>query len=414
MRHVIIGSGPAGVVAAETLRKADPASDITLLHGEAGPPYARMTIPYLLAGTITVDGTYMRQQPGHFERLGVQLLAGRARTVDPAARNVVLEDGRALPYDRLLVASGATPSLQKMPGIELPGVHTCWTLEDVRTFSEKAKPGTRVVQMGAGFVGCIIMEGLVSMGVDLTILVRSGRMVSRMMNPVASGMIRRWCESKGVRIRVNTLPKELRSVGGALRVVLDEGEELPADIYLCLVGVKPNTGFLAESGVAMKDGVLVDASMRTNVPEIFAAGDVAESMNCLTGERMVNAIQPNAVEQGRIAALNMAGKSASSRGAFAFNVLNTLGLLSYSFGAWQGLAGGEAAELVDDPRYRYLRLEFLGDRLVGANAVGFSQHSGVLRGLIEGKVALGPWKRRLQQDPTLLMQAYLAQTRKLA
>ena len=414
MRHVIIGSGPAGVVAAETLRKTDPTSSITLLHGEAGVPYARMTIPYLLAGKIDMAGTRMRQQPDHYDRLGIRLMAGLARTVDAASRNVVLEDGRVLPYDRLLVASGATPALQRMPGIDLPGVHTCWTLEDVRTFTEKAKPGTRIVQMGAGFVGCIIMEGLVSMGVDLTILVRSGRMVSRMMNPIASGMIRRWCEAKGVRIRVNTLPKELRSVGGALRVVLDSGEELPADLYLCLVGVKPNMEFLSESGVATKEGILVDASMRTNIPEIYAAGDVAEFTDCITGERRVNAIQPNAVEQGRIAALNMAGKAATSRGTFAFNVLDTLGLLSYSFGAWQGLAGGESVELVDEPRFRYLRLEFLEDRLVGANTVGFAQHSGVLRGLIEGKVRLGAWKQRLLQDPTLLMQAYLARTQKVA
>jgi len=412
MRHVIIGSGPAGVVAAETLRKADPACEITLLHGEAGPPYARMTIPYLLAGQIEAAGTHLRQEPGHYDRLGIRLVAGRARTVDAAARNVLLEDGRVLPYDRLLVASGATPVLQKMPGIDLPGVHTCWTLEDVRTFTERAKPGTRVVQMGAGFVGCVIMRGLVSLGVDLTILVRSGRMVSRMMNPIASGMIRRWCEAKGVRIRVNTLPTELRSVGGELRVVLDGGEELPAHIYLCLVGVKPNTNFLAGSGVAMQAGILVDASLRTNVPEIYAAGDVAEATNCLTGERMVNAIQPNAVEQGRIAALNMAGKSATARGAFAFNVLDTLGLLSYSFGAWQGLAGGESVELVDESRFRYLRLEFLEDRLVGANTVGFSEHAGVLRGLMEGKVRLGAWKARLLQDPTLLLQAYLARAQK--
>jgi NAD(P)H-nitrite reductase large subunit len=414
MRHVIIGSGPAGVLAAETLRKADPACEITLLHGEAGAPYARMTIPYLLAGQIDETGTHIRQQSDHYAQLGIQLLAGRARTVDAAKRDVVLEDGRALPYDRLLVASGATPTLQKMPGIDLPGVHTCWTLDDVRIFTEKVKPGTRVVQMGAGFVGCIIMRGLVSMGLELTILVRSGRMVSRMMNPVASGMIRRWCQAKGVNIRVNTLPKELRSVEGELRVVLDGGEELPADIYLCLVGVKPNTGFLAESGVAIKEGILVDSSMRTNIPGIYAAGDVAEFTDCVTGERLVNAIQPNAVEQGRIAALNMAGKDATSHGTFAFNVLDTLGLLSYSFGSWQGLNGGESVELVDEPRFRYLRLEFLEDRLVGANTVGFVQHSGVLRGLIEGKVRLGAWKQRLLQDPTLLMQAYLARAQKVA
>jgi len=185
--------------------------------------------------------------------------------------------------------------------------------------------------------------------------------------------------------------------------------KLPADLYLCLVGVKPALGFLEGSGVAAGTGILVDESMRTTVPDIFAAGDVAEFRDCVTGQPLVNAIQPNATDQGRIAALGMAGRKASSKGSLACNVLDTLGLISYSFGAWQGLPLGEHAELADPDRFRYLRLEFLDDRLVGANVVGLTEHAGVLRALIEGKVPLGPWKQRLLHNPNQLMEAYLAQ-----
>src|SRR5512138_2575248 len=180
MRHVIIGSGPAGVTAAETLRKADPAADITLLAGEGEPPYARMAIPYLLKGDIDERGTYIRKDAGHYARLRIALAQARAVAVDTAARRVQAGDGRSLPYDRLLIAAGSRPSRERIPGIDLPGVHTCWTLEDARRLIARARPGTRVVQMGAGFVGCIIMEGLLSRGVDLTILVRSDYMVRRM------------------------------------------------------------------------------------------------------------------------------------------------------------------------------------------------------------------------------------------
>jgi NAD(P)H-nitrite reductase large subunit len=287
-------------------------------------------------------------------------------------------------------------------------VHTCWTLEDARFLLAHARPGTRIVQMGAGFVGCIIMQGLVSMGVDLTILVRSGRMVSRMMNPAASGMIRRWCEAKGVRIRVETLPEAITRDADGLRIHLGGGESLSADLYLCLVGVNPALGFLAGSGVATDQGILVDDAMRTSVPDIYAAGDVASFRDCLTGQATVNAIQPNAVEQGRIAGLNMAGRSASSRGSFAFNVLDTLGLISYSFGCWQGVPGGGQTAFSDPERFRYLSLAFQEDRLVGANAVGLTEHAGVLRGLIEGRVRLGSWQARLMRNPTRLMEAYLA------
>jgi NAD(P)H-nitrite reductase large subunit len=235
-----------------------------------------------------------------------------------------------------------------------------------------------------------------------------------MMNPAASGMIRRWCEAKGVRVRVDTLPEAITREAGELRIHLGGGEALPADLYLCLVGVNPALDFLAGSGVATGAGIQVDQAMQSSVAGIYAAGDVAEFRDCLTGQPAVNAIQPNAVEQGRIAALNMAGRQASSRGSFAFNVLDTLGLISYSFGAWQGIAGGEHVELADPDRFRYLRLEFHEDRLVGANTVGLTEHAGVLRGLIEGKVRLGAWKQRLLQNPTQLMEAYLAQSPQLA
>jgi NAD(P)H-nitrite reductase large subunit len=262
--------------------------------------------------------------------------------------------------------------------------------------------------MGAGFVGCIIMDGLLSRGVDLTILVRSGYMVRRMMNPTASGLIRSWCESKGVKILARTQPEGLRSNGGNLRVDLGDGRTLPADIYLSVVGVDPNLDFLEGSGIEIGRGIVVDENLQSRVAGVYAAGDVAESVDCLTGKRQLNAIQPNAVDQGRIAALNMAGRTTRFKGSFAFNVLTTLGLVSSSFGEWKGVPGGESAEVLDASRYRYMNLQFDGDRLVGANSVGFSDHIGALRGLIEGRLRLGAWKRRLLEDPARIMQAYLS------
>ncbi|MFO7693661.1 MAG: FAD-dependent oxidoreductase [Vicinamibacterales bacterium] len=408
MRHVIIGGGPAGVVAAETLRKADPGAAITVVCGEGEVPYARMAIPYLLKGDIDEAGTYIRKDPDHFRRLRIELVHARAQAVDTAARTVGLSNRRSLSYDRLLVATGSRPSRERIPGIDLPGVQTCWTLDDARAILERARPGTRIVQMGAGFVGCIIMEGLLSRGVDLTILVRSGYMVRRMMNPTASGLILRWCEERGVKILTRTQPIGLSASGNALQVDLGEGRSLPADIYLSVVGVKPNLEFLAGSGIEIGQGVVVDANLQSSVSGVYAAGDVAESPNCLTGTREINAIQPNAAEQGRVAALNMAGRPVRFKGGFVFNVLTTLGLASSSFGEWQGVPGGESADVLDEPRYRYLNLQFDGDRLAGANCVGFSEHIGALRGLIEGRLRLGIWKQRLMDNPAEIMPAYLS------
>ena len=408
MQHVIFGSGPAGVAAAEALRKADAAAGITLVCGEGEPPYSRMAIPYLLKGDIDEAGTYLRKDAGHYARLRIGLVHGYARAVDAVARIVTLDRGGSIPYDRLLIATGSRPSREDIPGIDLPGVQACWTLRDARAIVAGARPRTRIVQMGAGFVGCIIMEGLLSHGVELTILVRSGYMVRRMMNPAASGLIRRWCESKGVTILTRTQPTGLRRANGGLEVGLGDGRALPADMYLSAIGVDPNLDFLDGSGIEMRRGIVVDAHLESSAPGVFAAGDVAESPDCLSGKWQLNAIQPNAVEQGRVAALNMAGRPTAFKGSFVFNVLTTLGLASSSFGQWEGVAGGESAEVLDEGRYRYLNLQFDGDRLAGANSVGFSEHVGALRGLIEGRRRLGKWKQRLMDDPSDIMRAYVA------
>ena len=413
-RYIILGAGTAGVTAAEALRKNDPGAEITVVNGEDEPPYARMAIPYVLTGKIGTAGTALRKEPNHYDKQGIKVVPGLAVKLDPQARVVHLDDGRSLAYDRLLIATGSHPTKEKVPGIDLPGVHACWTLADTRAILDRIAPGSRVVQMGAGFVGCIIMEGLVKRGAQLTILVRSGLMVSRMINPVAGNMIRRWCEAKGVRIMGKTQTARIDAAAGALAVTTTTGEVLPADIYLSAVGVKPNIDWLADSGVAIESGIVVDKRMQTSVPGVYAAGDVAASVDCVTGRRQVNAIQPNAVDQGRIAALNMAGRETPFHGSFAFNVLDTLGLVSSSFGEWQGVPGGESAELLDEARWRYLRLEFDDVRLVGANAVGFTDHLGALRGLIERRVPLGNWKQRLIDNPSRIMEAYLATAQRAA
>ncbi|OIQ92475.1 NADH-dependent phenylglyoxylate dehydrogenase subunit epsilon [mine drainage metagenome] len=406
--HVILGAGPAGITAAEALRKIDANATITIIDGEGEVPYSRMAIPYLLANQIEEPGARLRVDPEHYRKLRINLEKVRASAVNATGASVQLADGRVLPYDRLLIATGSVPSREKIEGIDLPGVHTCWTLADARAIVAAVKPGARVVQMGAGFVGCIIIKALIARGAQLTILVRSGRMVSRMMPVKASEMIGQWCESQGVRVLGKTQAARIDRDGDALKVTLTTGETLAADVYLSAVGVKPGVDFLAGSGIAIEGGIVVDEHMRTNVPGIFAAGDVTSSRDCLTGERQINAIQPNAVEQGRIAALNMAGGDTRFVGSLAMNVLDTLGLISCSFGQWQGQAGGQGVELADEANYRYLSLQFGADRLIGATAIGLTDHVGAMRGLIEGRVQLGAWKDTLINDPTQLMPAYLA------
>ena len=410
MKHVILGNGPAGVIAAETLRKCSPDDEIIVIGCEDAPPYSRMAIPYLLMGNIEESGTYLRKDPDYFEKIKIQQVLGKVISLDLKAKKLTLDGkGSQINYDKLLIATGSLPLRPPIPGIELDGVHPCWTLEDARSITKLAKPGSRVLQMGAGFIGCIILEALASRKVDLTVVEMGDRMVPRMMTSVAGGMIKQWVQAQGVQVYTDTRVEEISKSSSGLEVRLSNGKIIEVDLVISATGVKPNIEYLSSSGLAIELGVLVNDSMQTSNPNVYAAGDVAESIDFSTGNRIVNAIQPNAAEQARIAAINMSGGDVQSLGALQINVLDTLGLISSSFGLWSGAKDGDHVETVDLEHYKYIRLEFLGDILVGATCVGSTEHIGVLRGLIQGKVALGQWKQVLMKDPTKAMEAYLAQ-----
>jgi NAD(P)H-nitrite reductase large subunit len=288
-------------------------------------------------------------------------------------------------------------------------VHPCWTLADARQIMALATTGARVLQMGAGFIGCIIMEALAARGVRLSVVEMGDRMVPRMMGPTAGGMIKDWCEAKGVEVFTGTRVEAIEA-DAPLRVRLSNGQQVSADLVISATGVRPAIGYLENSGITCLQGVLTDDHLQTNVPGIYAAGDCAEAYDKISGKTIVSAIQPNAAEQARVAALNMVGQRASLRGVTQINVLDTLGLISASFGEWQGVPGGEQVELTDRPAGRHLSLQFKDDVLVGCNSIGWTEHVGVMRGLVEGQVRLGPWKDILKRDPTKLMECYLAST----
>lgn len=410
MRHVIIGAGPAGVVAAESLRKLDPSANITLIGDEPEPPYSRMAIPYLLIEKINERGTYLRKNDAHYDQLKVDVRRDRVDAIDAAAKTLQLQSGASESYDKLLIATGSRPIRPPIEGIDLPQVHNCWTLEDARAIAAAAQSGAKVVLMGAGFIGCIVLEALALRGVDLTVVEMGDRMVPRMMDDIAGNMLKSWCENKGVTVRTSTRITGISASSGphALDISYDNGEGQPADLLICAAGVRPNMEFTQGSGIQTDQGILVNPYLETNVADIFCAGDVCQGKDFSTGGYSVQAIQPTATDHARIAATNMTeGLEHLHHGSVSMNVLDTLGLISVSFGAWDGVDGGDTATLCDQDGYKYLQLQFLDDVLVGANAVGHTQHVGVLRGLIETQARLGHWKQRLMDDPTQVMSAYL-------
>lgn len=413
MRHVIIGAGPAGVIAAETLRQQDAGAEIILVNGEDEPAYSRMAIPYLLGNQIEEQGTYLRHDPAHFESLQVSQIQARVEAVHPNSHSLQIQGGEVLNYNRLLLATGSQPVRPPIEGLEQPGTHSCWTLEDARAISQLAQPGSQVVLMGAGFIGCIILEALIKRGVNLTVIEMEDRMVPRMLDQTAGNLIKKWCTEKGVQILTSTRVQAV-TLGSSKKtryqLQCEPATKVEADLIVIATGVKPSVGFLANSGIEIASGVVVDRFQQSSIPDIYAAGDICEGLDWSSRKRAVHAIQPTAVETGRIAALNMAGHPTPYVGSLAMNVLDTLGLISTSYGLWMGSEQSESCSLLDKNSYRYINLQFEQDRLIGAITLGMTEHVGVLRGLIQARTQLGRWQQRLMKDPSRIMEAYLACT----
>lgn len=411
MKHVIIGAGPAGVIAAETLRKVDPASSVIVIGEEQEPPYSRMALPYYIINKIDEAGTYLRKDTSHFSNKDIDVIRDRVNKVDAAGKKLELANQESVDFDKLLIATGSHPIRPPIEGMDLPHIYSCWTLEDGRNIVAKAQPGANVVLMGAGFIGCIILEALALRKVNLTVIEMGDRMVPRMMDQTAGNLIKSWCQNKGVNVHTSTKVESItKGDGEALKVNLDNGETIDADMVISATGVQANIQFLEGSGIETDYGVLVNERLQSTNPDIFAAGDVCQGKDFSTGEYTVQAIQPTAADHGRIAAMNMAGRNVLHQGCVNMNVLDTMGLISSSYGLWMGVDGGDSVQLCDEDRFRYLSLQFEDDVLVGAQALGLTQHVGVLRGLIQTRLKLDKWKDHLMKDPTRIMEAYLART----
>ncbi|MEQ1717906.1 MAG: FAD-dependent oxidoreductase [Hyphomicrobium sp.] len=412
MHHVIVGSGPAGVTAAETIRSLDKGAEITLFGGEGEAPYSRMAIPYLLHGDIAEQGTHLRQTAGHYDSLGITYRNSRIAGIDASNKTLWTTGVEPVRYDRLLLATGAAPIIPRIEGHDLPGVHTCWTLSDAREIAKIVTKGAPVVLVGAGFIGSIVLEALHKTGCELTVVEIAPRMVARMMDETAGGMLGRWCTKQGVRVLTNTKVERIWpgswTGGSKLSVGLSNGEYIPAALVVLAAGVRSNTGLLAGTGAKVNHGIVVNQFLETNVPAIYAAGDCCEGIDLSTGKPDMLAIQPVAVEHGRLAGQNMAGQKTAHRGSLNMNVLDTMGLISSSFGLWQGAPDGKTASIADDNKFKYIKLNFLGDRMVGAQCVGMTDHVGMLRGLIQTGFRLGAWKDKLMAEPERLRDAYVA------
>lgn len=396
MRHIIIGSSAAGISAAETLRREDPTCEIVMISDEEDPLYSRPLISYYLAGELPEEKLYYRP-PDFYERNRIEAYLGRrAVRVEPGANRVILDDGTELRYDRLLLATGASPVFPEIEGLDKRGVFGFRTLKDAKEMLAMLPEVRQAVVLGGGLVGLKAAVGLHARGVEVTVAVSSPHLLSQMVDAGAAQIYRELLEAHGIKVATGMKPAEILGDGKVEGVRMESGEELPAQLVVVGKGVRANMDLVKDTEVRCEWGVLIDEHCRTSVENIYAAGDVAQSYDVVRGERWTNALWPCAVEQGRIAALNMAGKEAVYQGSMGMNSIQFFDLPVISAGR-AGLRERDFdEEIIRRPRKDvYKRLVLKGDRLVGFVLVGEVEQAGLLRSLIAKGVSVRELKDRL-------------------
>ena len=386
---VIIGAGPAGVSAAETVRAYDRRAELIVVSAEPYPPYSP---PAMVDHFLTGSQSHLWRGPDWPERWQVDYRKGvMATAIEPAAHRLSLDVGGMLGYDKLVIATGSRLHAP-LEGAENAGVYNFKSLQAAEALIERIKTGEarRAVIVGAGFIGMEIALLLSELGVAVIQVEMLDQVMPAMLDKQTADFTLSIMRQRGVDVRLNT--KALAFTGGkrATGVELETGETLEADILIAATGVRPNLEALQTSGIAHRWGITVDDHLRTSAPDIYAAGDAVEAMDRLTGEVYVHANFPNAVEQGYVVGLNLLDLDMTYAGAERMNSLKHLGLPVMAVGLKQG---DEVLQNRHDGVMRTLYLQ--EDRLVGFQLVGQIHAAGVLRTLMNTHRNLRDIKDRL-------------------
>ncbi|HUM03440.1 MAG TPA: FAD-dependent oxidoreductase, partial [Thermoanaerobaculia bacterium] len=303
-RIVVVGGGAAGNAAVETLRDEGFAGVLTLVSADVDPPYDRPNLSKdYLAGNAPEEWIPLRGRD-FYEESKVDLRLGvRARAIDRQRRRLLLADEAELPYDALLLATGADPIRLPIPGAGSPHVRTLRTLAESRELIGAAGSARRAVVVGASFIGLETAASLRARGLAVDVVAPEAVPLERVMGPEVGAFVKRLHEEHGVVFHLGRKPKDISRSA----VSLDDGTSLPADLVVMGVGVRPSTSLAEDSGLAVDRGLLVDELLRTDDPAIFAAGDVARFPDARTGQKIRIEHWVVAQRQGRTAARNMLG-----------------------------------------------------------------------------------------------------------
>ena len=409
-KHLILGNSAAALSAVKAIRENDSMSNITLVSAENHYAYSPVLLPYYVSKKIKRSALFLADER-FYQQNNVELILGNPATrVDPQNQQVTLTNDGILEYDNLLIATGSSPKSLGIPGEELAGIFTLKTVDDADNLVKAAAKMKDVVIMGGGLIGLQAANALYREGRNIKIIIGSKQPLSRNVDPSCAENVCQGIRECGMTILFETYAESIEKAKNKLSVSLSTGQNLEADAVIIGKGVSANMQMVAESDIAVNHGIIVDETMRTNVPNVFAAGDVAEGLNLITGQRQVIATWPNACSQGRTAGINMAGGTEKNEG-LSSNICGFLGSAIASVGITNPDNGDFEEVVADEPaKGRYRKLVWnKKDELVGAVLMGTVADIGVISNLIRNRVKIPREKREQMVRSTIRYGDYFSE-----
>lgn len=392
MRYVIIGGSAAAISAIEAIRSLDQTSPIDLFSDEKTPLFSRVLLPYYVAEELPKSLLNFRSSD-FFETNRITSHIGvRVQEILPNSKTVLTQDGTQYPFDKILIATGGNAIIPSIPGIDKKGISTLKTMEDAERVYELK--GNKAVVIGAGSVGVEASISLKRRNLKVTLLEQLGHVLPTVFDEESASIVRKRIEEIGVE--VITGEKVIRITGDShVKSIVTDTREMDCDMVVLAVGVKPAIELAQKAGIEIGSlgGIKINSQMLTNLPDFYAAGDVAETFDIARNTNFINAIWPCAFEQGRTAGLNMVGKMTDYEGSFRRNSIgNFIGIPAISIGVTHADACAECAEGDDfreikrQTKNTYRKLILRNGKIVGAIFVGQTQKAGLMTTLLKKRI----------------------------
>ena len=407
-RYVIVGSGAAGMAAAEVIRRQDPSGAVWVITADPHGYYSRPGLAYYLTGDIPRELLFPFPKD-HWRELGIRWHTGSVTRIDPVRHTVLLSGGMDLPYDRLLIATGAEALLPDISGTQLEGVLRLDGLDDADQIMRLARRGQTAVVSGGGITALELVEGLSARGMKVNYLLRGDRYWNSVLDESESRIVEARLKSEGIQIHYQTRLVEILGRGSKVsHARVNNGQndrDIACSIVAIAIGIKPRAGIARSAGLAVERGIRVNETMQTSSADIYAAGDVAEVLDPLSGEYVLDSLWAPAIEMGAAAGLGMVGQPTVYRKAAPFNVTRLAGLVTTIIGQVAVNGGGKDKDSAgimrgDSEVWRKhpeavvadthegnnrLRLYLRGNRLAGALVMGDQSLSLTLQRLVRGQ-----------------------------